>query len=363
MAEEKAAPIDIFISFKSADVELARTLYNYLRSLNFSVFLSAESLPQLGSSDYRKEIDKALDECKHMIVVATKVEYLNSSWVEAEWGFYIGEKRAARKKGNILTVVSEDIEIKDLPASLRYYQVIFYKKENFEQIAAYVGKDYEDPQYKPKPASFFKSKKILPVILLVIAGLAIWYFVNEKNKPFDITIFTEKDKLLKLNPDYPAFESGQLSVYIGTKEENRTVLPNQSINISQIPASFVGKKSAVKLSSPYWKLSEDSMMLSKSPIHLSLIPNGALGMVYGNIKDVNGAAIDGCSITIDTDTTIISNAVGVFKIELPYQIQKSQYHITVSKNGYQSQRLDYFPGSGNIDVQLKNDRTSAKHAN
>lgn len=353
MAEAQEKPIDIFISFKSADVELAKTLYAYLRSKGLSVFLSSETLPQLGSSDYRKAIDKALDECRHMIVVSSKIEYLNSSWVEAEWGFYIGEKRAGRKKGNILTVVTDDIEIKDLPASLRYYQVIFYTKENFDQIAAYTGKDYEDPQYKPKPVSFFKSKKILPVVLILIAGAATWYYINEKNKPFDITVFAEKEKALQLNADYPAFENGLLNLYIGNKEDNRTILANQPVTFQQVPASFLNQKVAVKMNSPYWKLTADSIIISKLPVHLSLIPNGALATIYGNIKDVQGQPVADCLISIDTDTVINASAAGLFKIILPYHMQKSQYKIVVGKENYQSQRLDYFPGSGNIDIIMK----------
>src|SRR5687768_17297743 len=102
-----------------------------------------------------------------MIVVGSRVEYLSSSWVEAEWGFYINEKRAGRKQGNILTVVTNDIAIEELPASLRYYQVIFFDEENFGQIASYVGKDYQDPAYKPKPKSIFKSKWFSPLIAVI----------------------------------------------------------------------------------------------------------------------------------------------------------------------------------------------------
>lgn len=353
MAEASTKPIDIFISFKSADVDLAKALYDYLRSNGLSVFLSSETLPQLGSSDYRKTIDKALDECRHMIVVSSKVEYLNSSWVEAEWGFYIGEKRAGRKKGNILTVVTDNIEIKDLPAALRYYQVIFYSKDNFDQIAAYVGKDYEDLQYKPRPQSLFKSKKILPGVLILVAGLAIWYYINEKNKPFDVTVFAEKERAVQVNADYPVFESGLLRLYIGSKEDSRTILPNQPVTFQQVPVSFVNQKIVAKIISPYWKLAMDSIVISKSPVHLSLIPNGALANIYGNIKDMQGEAVADCSITIDTDTTINSNAAGLFKIALPYHMQKSQYKITIGKKNYQSQRLDYFPGSGNIDIIMK----------
>lgn len=351
--DEQSQTTDVFISFKSADIALAEALYHFLESKGLSVFLSSETLPQLGSSDYRKAIDKALDECKHMIVVCSKVEYLHSSWVEAEWGFYIGEKRAGRKNGNILSVVTNDIAIKDLPASLRYYQVIFFEKDNFDQIAAYVGKNYEDPVYKPKPKNFLRSKWVMPVLLFILLSGVLWYYINTKNQPFDITLFAAPDPQLKLNPDYPPFEGGRLTVYTGAKADSRTILPNQPVTYQQIASTFLHKKVAVSLDAPQWKLSVDSFVVSKSPVHLSLIPDGSMGAVLGNIKDVNGKGIAACSVAIDTDTTIQTNDVGYFKIELPVQMQKRQYVLSVSKDGYLPQRLDYFPGSGNIDILLK----------
>jgi len=351
--EAQAHATDVFISFKSADTALAEELYQFLISKGLSVFLSSESLPRLGSSDYRKAIDKALDECRHMIVVSSRVEYLNSSWVEAEWGFYIGEKRAGRKKGNILTVITNDIEIKDLPASLRYYQVIFFDKDNFDQVAAYVGKNYEDPVYKPKPGNFFRSKRLMPVLLIVVLGGILWYFINEKSQPFDLTVFAAPDPQLGLNPDYPVFEGGRLSLYTGNKADSRTVVPGQPVTFQQIPSSFLHKKVGVSLDAPQWKSAVDSVVLEKSPVHLPLIPNGAMGVVFGSIRDSNGEGIAGCPVAIDTDTTIETNTQGYFRIALPFRMQKRQYILSVTKDRYQSLRVDYFPGSGNIDILLK----------
>ena len=360
MMEGSSQTTDVFISFKSADKELAEELYHFLEAKGLSVFLSSETLPQLGSSDYRKAIDKALDECKHMIVVCSKVEYLHSSWVEAEWGFYIGEKRAGRKKGNILTVVTSGIEIKDLPASLRYYQVIFFDKDNFDQIAAYVGKNYEDPEYKSKPKNFLKSKWLMPALLIIVLSSILWYYINQKNQPFDITFFTAPDPHLKLNPDYPLFEGGKLTIYTGNKAESRNILPNQPVTFQQIASAYLNTKLAVTLDAPQWKLSEDSFMISKSPVHLLLIPNGSMATIFGNIKDTNGNGIAACTISIDIDTTIQTNDAGYFKIELPFQMQKRQYILSVSKESYQPQRVDYFPGSGNIDILLKKANTVRK---
>jgi hypothetical protein len=128
----------VFISSKSADYKYAETIYHYLMKNNIPVFFSQESLPRIGNSDYRKEIDKNLDNAYHMIVVTSSKENVMSNWVEAEWGFFINEKRSGKKTGNIITVVVGSLQSEDLPPSLRYYEVINWDESNLEKILKYV---------------------------------------------------------------------------------------------------------------------------------------------------------------------------------------------------------------------------------
>ena len=114
----------VFVSAKSSDYEHAARVYEFLTASGVSTFFSQESLPQLGVSDYRREIDRALDEAEHMVVVTSSAEHAQSPWVEAEWGFFINEKRSGRKRGNLVTVVTGALRPGDLPPSLRYYEVI-----------------------------------------------------------------------------------------------------------------------------------------------------------------------------------------------------------------------------------------------
>jgi hypothetical protein len=94
-------------------------------------------LPKLGSAEYMKKIDEALDTSDHMILIGSSVEYILSSWVEAEWRVFINEKRSGRKKGNFLTIVSNNIQPTDLPISIRYYEVIPFEKDNMQRILQY----------------------------------------------------------------------------------------------------------------------------------------------------------------------------------------------------------------------------------
>jgi hypothetical protein len=133
----------IFISAKADDYQHAASLYRFLKSAGLSVFFSHESLPELASSDYRKQIDDALDRAEHMIVVTSSRANVDSPWVEAEWGLFINEKRSGRKHGNLITVIVGNITAGELPATLRYYEVIPFSPALFPKILRYVSPKHD----------------------------------------------------------------------------------------------------------------------------------------------------------------------------------------------------------------------------
>jgi hypothetical protein len=129
---------DVFISAKSADYMSARHVFEFLRSQDINAFLSDESLPRLGNSDYRKEIDHALEQAHHMVVVTSSRENVESTWVEAEWGFFINEKRSGRKIGNLVTMLVGGRPPNQLPPSLRYYEALNLDERGLQKLVAYV---------------------------------------------------------------------------------------------------------------------------------------------------------------------------------------------------------------------------------
>ena len=74
--------IDVFISCKDTDInnnetidlKVSREIAKLLRGAGFEVFLSDETLTEMGSSQYKKAIDEALDIAKAMIVVTSSRE-------------------------------------------------------------------------------------------------------------------------------------------------------------------------------------------------------------------------------------------------------------------------------------------------
>jgi hypothetical protein len=130
----------IFLSAKSEDYVSANRVYTHLTDHGYSVFFSDQTLPRMGNSDYRREIDRALEQAKHLVVVTSRKEYVESKWVEAEWGSFINEKRSGRKDGNIIVVLAGSMQIGDLPISLRSFETRFLDNpKTLEQILNYLS--------------------------------------------------------------------------------------------------------------------------------------------------------------------------------------------------------------------------------
>lgn len=140
---------DVFISCKSDDYNIGRQVYEFLvnyRDLNLNVFMADKELRKQGNADYGTIIDEALDSSTALIIVSSNAEYLKketSSYVYEEWHTFVEEIRSGRKKGNILTIFTNEVCLDDVPIALRnrqsfpfteYSSIVDYlsKKENTE---------------------------------------------------------------------------------------------------------------------------------------------------------------------------------------------------------------------------------------
>ncbi len=137
---------DIFISFKHSDengnitqdYKIAKEVYTRLTGLGYSVFFSENTLEQIGSSQYKNDIDTALDSAKIMVVVLTKVEYASTQWVQYEWNsFYNDYLSGVRPDANLFTLTSGIIP-SHLPRTLRNVQNFEYA-DGIDRICKYIS--------------------------------------------------------------------------------------------------------------------------------------------------------------------------------------------------------------------------------
>ncbi len=139
----------VFISAKSEDYGYAEEVFRFLAAHGVRTFFSPVSLSAMRETDYRRAIDHALEEADHLIVVCSSRVNVTSSWVEAEWGAFINERRSRRKSGNLITVLAGGMAIHELPISLRQYEVIFHSPENFPKLLPFLG--YAEPRVVAEP--------------------------------------------------------------------------------------------------------------------------------------------------------------------------------------------------------------------
>lgn len=123
---------DVFISSKSEDYYLAEEVYNFLTKNGLSVFIASEELQKIGEAQYANAIDEALDESVHMVVVASSLSHIKSKWVKYEWGIFSNDIKSGYREGNLLTILSSDVELKTLPASLRHQQSFHF--DNYKKL-------------------------------------------------------------------------------------------------------------------------------------------------------------------------------------------------------------------------------------
>lgn len=199
---------DVFISSKSEDYHLAEGVYNFLKKNGLSVFIASKELQKIGESQYADAIDEALDDSFHMIVVASSLNNINSKWVKYEWSTFSNDIKSGYRNGNLLTILSNTIVLKNLPASLRHQQSFHFDSYK-NGILDYLSITPNEPLpiayfnfYANANCQIYKDEKIVGTLH------------GNNNKPYQLPVFqtglfrftcvntlTKKKKKIKENID------------------------------------------------------------------------------------------------------------------------------------------------------------------
>lgn len=144
----------VFISFKNSDKgqptpdkEVGEQLYKALMKKGIEVFFSNKSLLEFGEAAYKDAIDVALDESRIVIVIGSKKEYLESSWIKYEWGTFQQDLLAGIKEGSIITYL-DNIPVSDVPRAIRHFQSFDFSKNSVDSVADFVSKTLS--KYEPQ---------------------------------------------------------------------------------------------------------------------------------------------------------------------------------------------------------------------
>ncbi|MBQ7308080.1 MAG: toll/interleukin-1 receptor domain-containing protein [Clostridia bacterium] len=127
-------PFDIFICFKNTDNngnhtkdrQLAMEIYNEF-SDKYNIFFSEKTLKDIKSSyrQYEPNIYYGLYTAKVMLLLCSKMEYLESKWLKNEWSRFSSINKQGTDNKCIIPIFTDGFDPKDLPESLWHNQGIF----------------------------------------------------------------------------------------------------------------------------------------------------------------------------------------------------------------------------------------------
>ncbi len=150
----QAKDYDVFISCKSEDYVYAEEIYDYLVANGFNAFLASKELRKLGDSEYRKAITSALRSAYHLIIFASKAEYIESKWVYYEWDMFVNAKLNGFKDGNIFTIL-KDVPVREISMDLWKYESMTL--DNYKDtLLGYV----ETPEHREKNKAIQETRRL-----------------------------------------------------------------------------------------------------------------------------------------------------------------------------------------------------------
>ncbi len=122
---QKSEPFDVFISFKNTDDAgnptpdsmLAQDIYYKLVGEGYRVFFSRVTLMEVAGEKYEPYIFSALNSAKIMLVIGTKKEYMEATWVKNEWSRFLALKKKDNSK--VLFPCYRDMNPNEMPERLR----------------------------------------------------------------------------------------------------------------------------------------------------------------------------------------------------------------------------------------------------
>jgi len=229
---------------------------------------------------------------------------------------------------------------------------------DISQVSNSIAATNSDEGVKEQKESFWQSKTVQKVgfvgSLASIIGLLIVFLPLNSNDLLQLTVFvTDRKGNVVLQGE------GKLNIPLGNNALNAYIGENGRTNFGDISTSFKGEEITIGLEAKGWEIADgqNTFTFTGKPIRLKVKRDNSLGIIKGVVKSRDGQTfISGALVRINTDTTILTDEFGVFKIVLPTQMQVENkndgYLLTVTKDEYQTKTQYHFPNSSDAEVRI-----------
>jgi len=152
---------------------------------------------------------------------------------------------------------------------------------------------------------------------------------------------------------------GKIFVDFGNDRRGPVIGENGRTNLGEIPEKFKNQQvSIVFQADGYEPIDMDKKyIMDGKPVYIYVEQDNRLGLVQGIVKDRTGEHfIASALVMVDNDTTMITDSLGRFRLQLPKFKQRERYLITVRKEGFKTCTDFYIPKAGSMEIRINKNR-------
>lgn len=171
-------------------------------------------------------------------------------------------------------------------------------------------------------------------------------------KSFSYTIRVDENPDTPVSDDYPKPNGASVELWSGTQWLKGQLSDDGLADFKEISITLRDSMTKLRLGTPYWKLTSDTVWLvgNSSVVHVE--PNGSLGRISGQVTKDGGLGVPhamiramGLADTADVD--------GWFEILVPIAQQREEYELRIVAEGFAPAVVPYHPATGDSFFRLQ----------
>ncbi len=181
---------------------------------------------------------------------------------------------------------------------------------------------------------------IAALVMVGCLALLLWRLFT----PLQMKVNITEDSSCSI-PVLP-FEGGTLQCeYAGNALQTIPVTSeNRTVFLNDIPYHLKGSRVHLVFESEGYQ-TIDTVVKAQRAVELCIRRNNELGVVFGRVCDFeNGQPIEGATVSL-LEFSTVTDALGQFRIEIPYEKQDETQRVLVAKEGYQTWDELYRPSA------------------
>ncbi len=213
-----------------------------------------------------------------------------------------------------------------------------YLSEHQEALDAVVLARYE-LGYKRAKRRFY-GWAVLAFVLLGCLALLLWRLLTPIQ--MKVNVMEDADRAIPALP----FESGTLQCQYADNAVQRLVVSHESptVLLNDIPYRLKANPVHLVFESEGYR-TIDTVVKAQSSVTLRIQRNNDLGVLFGRVCDFeNGQPVADAAVSL-LGFTVLTDAQGQFRIEIPYDQQNDVQRVLITKEGYRPWDALYRPSA------------------